>query len=326
MLYHSLLLILAIGVTAFSANLLVSRGTALGHILGVPQFVIGAVVLGFGSSLPELSVNIGAALQGNTGLAIGNILGSNVFNFAVVLGLVALIRPVPVGRDSRLKDVPMHVMAVVVLAVCGNQLYLDHINYHEIMPSHGIIMLCFFCIYLYYTLLEVFDESPYKTALHRGHHKAITKETEHGGLNIALSLILGMVGLVMGGDFIVEQAVEIAELLSLDQDIIGLLIVGPGTSVPELIACLVALHQRNTDMVVGNIIGSNLFNIFVTLGVSAMISPLPLNLALNRVILLYIAMAVLFWLVLLLGRGNVVGRPVGATLLLFYGGYVYLTL
>lgn len=323
---HWTYLVLAIVLAIIAAKILVQGGVALGHKLGIPQFVIGAVVIGFGSSMPEFSVNIGAAIKGSTGLAIGNILGSNIFNIAFILGVVALIKPLPVGSDSKVKDLPMHLIAAVVIAVCGNQLYLDHIDHHELMMSHGIILLCFFCIYLYYTLLEVFDESPYKKPLHRSQHRSVHKEVELSTAMIPFYILAGLAGLVWSGDMIVEQAVVIAEEMKLGDDLIGLLIVGPGTSMPEFIACLVALYQRNTDMVIGNIIGSNLFNIFFTLGVSSIITPLPLDLELNKIILVNIALALFVLLSVWLSRDRVINRFSGGVLLLAYGGYIYLAL
>ena len=323
MIQHWLYLIAAILLAVYAAKLLVDGGVAISHRLGIPQFIIGAVVIGFGSSMPELAVNVKAATSGETGLALGNLLGSNLFNLCFTLALVALITPLAVGRDSRVKDLPMHFIAALMIGVCGNQLYFDHIDYHQIMLSHGVILLCFFAIYLYYTALEVADHSPHKKPLHQSHHKLVQQETILSTSKACTLIIIGLVGLVAGGELIVEQALVIATNIGMSEHNIGLLIVGPGTSVPELIACLIAARQCNTDMIIGNILGSNLFNIFFTLGITAMITPVPLDLALNKVILIYIAVSALLVPMVWLSPKKQLGRVAAVLLLGAYAGYIY---
>jgi len=319
-------LIAGIVLAVYAAKLLVDGSVVISHRLNIPQFVIGAVVIGFGSSMPEFAVNVGAALDGDTGLALGNVLGSNLFNMAVTLGLVGLIRPLPVGRDTVVKDLPMHVLAALMVAVCGNQLYLDKIEYHQLMLSHGIILLCFFGIYLYYTMLEVLDESRFKTPLHRHHHQTVHREKSFSLLRAVLYIVIGLIGLVAGGELIVDYAKAIAESLGMSEHMIGLLIVGPGTSMPELAACVVAAVKRNTDMVIGYIIGFNLFNIFFTLGVTAIISPVPLDLALNKTVLLNIAMALFITLSVWSSKSKQIGRASSGVLLAAYLSYLYTSL
>lgn len=319
---HGLWLLAGIVVAVYAAKLLVDGSVAISQRLNIPQFVIGAIVIGFGSSMPEFAVNIGAAMKGDTALALGNILGSNLFNIAVTLGIVGLICPLPVGQDTVVKDLPMHVIAALMIGVCGNQLYLDKIEYHQLMVSHGIILLCFFGIYLYYTMLEVMDHSSFKTPLHPRHHKIVHKETSLSLPKAFIYIAIGLIGLVIGGEIIVEQAKSIASQLGMSDHNIGLLIVGPGTSMPELTACLVAAYKRNTDMVIGNIIGSNLFNIFFTLGITSIIAPVPLDLAMNKVVILNLGLAVFLTLVVWLSRDKQIGRVSSAAMLLAYVAYM----
>lgn len=321
---HWIFLGLAILVAVYAAKLLVDGGVAISQRLGIPQFIIGAVVIGFGSSMPEFAVNVKAASSGETGLALGNLLGSNLFNLCFTLAVVALITPLAVGRDSRVKDLPMHFIAALMVAVCGNQLYLDHIDYHQLMLSHGIILLCFFAIYLYYTALEVADNSPHKKPLHQSHHRLVEKEHSLSLAKAIGLMLLGLLGLVIGGELIVEQALQIATNLGMSEHNIGLLIVGPGTSVPELIACIMAARAHKTDMVVGNILGSNLFNIFFTLGVTAIITPVPLDLALNKIVLVYMAAALLLVPLVWLSPKKQIGRPAAVLLLSGYGLYLWI--
>lgn len=323
---HWLYLALAIVLTVYAAKLLVDGGVACSHRLGIPQFVIGAVVIGFGSSMPEFAVNVKAASAGETGLALGNLLGSNLFNIGFILAVVALFTPLAIGRDSRVKDIPMHFIAALMVAVCGNQLFFDHIDYHELMLSHGIILLCFFAIYLYYTALEVSDNSPHKQPLHNKQKNLVN---QHESLSITLAsvlMVVGLVGLVVGGELIVDQALIIAKNMGMSQHNIGLLIVGPGTSLPELMACIMAARQKKTDMIVGNILGSNIFNLLFTLGVTAIITPVPLDLALNKIVLINIVAALLLIPIVWLSPKKQIGR-VGAVLLLaLYGLYLWVAL
>lgn len=326
MLMQSGLLIIAILLAVFSAKYLVAGAIDIARKFDIPQFIIGAFIIGFGTSLPEFAVNIGAALQGNTELAMANVLGSNLFNTCVVLGLVGLSGRLMINDDARIKDVPFHMIAGLMIAVCGNQFYLDHINSHEIMLSHGIIFLCFFCIYIYYTLLEVKQGASHKTPLHAAHHKAAHQAVLPSGLRSGLKVFFGLVGLVVGGELIVSSAEAIAVDLGLSNRLIGLLIVGPGTSMPELIASLIALKQRNTALILGNVMGSNIFNVFFTLGLTSTIAPIPFDAALNQSVLLNFVsaalLAVTFWLV----SSKNMSKITAMLLLLIYSVYLFLAI
>lgn len=316
----------AIITAVYAAKFLVDGGVALGHKLNIPSFIIGAVIIGFGSSMPEFSVNIGAALKGETGLAMGNILGSNLFNMAFSLGVLSLVSPLMVNRDALVKDLPMHVIAALMVGVCGNQLYFDGINYHELMPSHGIIFLCFFAIYMYYTVLEVGQQSPAKKPLHPSHARKLNGEEILHAVRIPLYIVGGLAGLLWAGDKIVDSASAIAGHYGLQDHTIGLFIVGPGTSLPELVACIAAARKRQTDMILGNIIGSNIFNIFFTLGITALITPVPVDASLNNIIIANIALAVMLWFGVLLTPSKNISRILGAILLLGYFFYIGLSL
>jgi len=325
-LIQSGILIFAILLAVFSAKFLVAGAISIARQFDIPQFIIGAFIIGFGTSLPEFAVNLEAALQGNTELAIANILGSNLFNTCIVLGLVGLSGILVVNDDTRLKDVPFHMIAALMIAVCGNQLYLDHINYHQIMLSHGIIFLSFFSIYVYYTLLEVKQGADHKKPLHAQHDVAISQLPLPSSFNSIAKVVVGLIGLVIGGELIVTSAEQIAETLGLSDRLIGLLIVGPGTSMPELIASLIALKQRNTALVLGNVMGSNLFNIFFTLGVTATILPIPFDFSLNQAVLLNIISAVLLAITFWFARSSNMSKVTAVLLLLIYSVYIFVSI
>jgi len=295
------LLIAAVLLAVFSAKLLVTGAITIAKRFSIPEFIIGAFIIGFGTSLPEFAVNIQAALNGNTELAIANVLGSNLFNTCVTLGLLGLSGQLIINQNVRVKDAPYNLIAACMVAVCGNQLFLDHINYHQIMFSHALIFLCFFSIYVYYTLLEVKEGESHKKPLHQDHQQAIFTQDKPSSIKPFVFIITGLIGLVFGGELIVHSAEKIAQLMGLSDRLIGLLIVGPGTSMPELIASLVALRSKSTALILGNVIGSNVFNIFFTLGVTAIIKPLPLDATLNQAVFFNILAAslltLMFWLV-----------------------------
>ena len=326
MLMQAGVLIVAIILAVYSAKILVSGAISIAKRFAIPEFIIGAFIIGFGTSLPEFAVNIQAALEGNTELAIANILGSNLFNTCVTLGLLGLSGQLVINSDVRIKDAPYNLIAALMIAVCGNQLFLDHINYHQIMMSHALIFLCFFCIYVYYTLLEVKQGAPHKQPLHKHHHQALKSDNNSSTAKAFFYIIAGLIGLVLGGELIVSSAEKIAQLFGLSNRLIGLLIVGPGTSMPELIASLVALRSKSTALILGNIIGSNIFNVFFTLGITATIQPVPLDFSLNQAVLFNVLaaalLAITFWFV----PKEKISRITASLLLLIYVVYTVLAI
>jgi cation:H+ antiporter len=318
------ILFLALGIASAlgGAQLLVAGGVSLASRLGISTLVVGAVVVGFGTSTPELTVNISSALSGQTGLVIGNILGSNLFNICVVVGIVALISPLKISEQARSKDLPMCTISALMMGICGNQLYFDHINYHELQVSHGLVFLIFFYIFIKYVWRGA--------ASGKAHHEAAASRgaSEEGGdssLSLpraSLYIVVGLGFLVAGGEFIVHGATGIAQTFGVSERLIGLLIVGPGTSVPELVASIVAARKQQVDMVIGNVLGSNIFNVFFTLGVTALIHPVPLDLALNQIVVINIAITLFLALFAWLSPKKEFGRGVGAVVCLAYAGYI----
>lgn len=313
-----LLLIAGIAIAVVAADLLVDGGVALARRWGIPSLVVGAIVVGFGTSMPELIVNVSAALKGSTDLAMGNILGSNLFNLCVVMAVAALVRPLVVSGDSRAKDLPMCLLATALIGVCGNQLYWDGINYHELMPSSGIIMLMFFGIYLYYTLGETQVGAQHKQPTQVRHHAKTVAEDGPPVWRAGLFLVLGLAGLLVGGEMIVDNATAIASSFGISERLIGLLIVGPGTSVPELFASVAAALKKQSDMVVGNVLGSCIFNILFTIGITSFILPVPMDQALNQIVLFTLAVIAVISAFVWFGRSHAIGRLLAVGLLAAY--------
>jgi cation:H+ antiporter len=207
-----------------------------------------------------------------------------------------------INDNVRIKDAPYNMIAALMIVVCGNQFYLAHINYHQLMLSHGIIFLCFFAIYIYFTLLDVKQVKPHKKPLHQSHQHSLINNKSSSTSSNAKAFLQVIAGLI------------------------GLLIIGPGTSMPELIASFLALRAKSTAMVLGNIIGSNIFNIFFTLGITASIMPVPLGASLNQAVLFNLLAArlliITFWFV----PKKKISRTTALLLLLIYGVYTWLAI
>jgi cation:H+ antiporter len=320
-----LFVILGLVFAVYGAQLLVDGGTAVAKRFNIPTLVIGSTVVAFGTSMPEFTVNMHSALSGKTDLAMGNILGSNLFNICMIFGIVCLITPLAIKKDAASKDFPMCLIAAVMVGVAGNQLYLDKIKFHELMLSDGITFLCFFAIFMFYIYKEAASGDAHQHAAGAG-SSGSTEETGKqktiSPLKSIVFIVLGLAGLVFGGEFIVDGATGLAKNFGLSERVIGLLIVGPGTSFPELIASIVAARKGSADMVVGNVLGSNIFNIFFTLGATAIIHPVPLDLALNMAVIFNIAVTFLLVIYVWFSRQKQLGRGMGVFLLLSYIGYI----
>ncbi len=217
----------------------------------------------------------------------------------------------------------MCLIAAVMVGVAGNQLYLDKIKFHELMLSDGITFLCFFAIFMFYIYREAaVGASHHHVAAGAAGTEDVTQKKTISPLKSIVFIVLGLVGLVFGGEFIVDGATGLAKNFGLSERVIGLLIVGPGTSFPELIASIVAARKGSADMVVGNVLGSNIFNIFFTLGATAILHPVPLDLALNLAVLVNIAVTFLLVIYAWFFSQKPMGRGIGVLLLLSYVGYI----
>ena len=326
MLVQSLFLIFGVILAVIAAKYLVSGAISIAKKFEIPEFVIGTFIIGFGTSLPEFTVNIQAALSHNTDLAIANILGSNLFNTCITLGAVGLSGKLMINSDVKIKDTPYNLIAAVMIGVCGNQLYFDNVQYHQLMMSHSIIFLIFFSIYIYYTLLEVKQEATHKFPLHSQHHEALHNKLKIDAFIPFVKVILGLVGLIIGGELIVNSAEKIALLMGLSTKLVGLLIVGPGTSIPELIASIAPLREKSTALILGNVLGSNIFNVFLTLGITAAIQPVPLDFSLNQAVLFNILAAALLTITFWFTAAKKITRLTSALLILIYAVYLGLAL
>ena len=295
------------------ADLLVDGASAIARRFNVSDLVIGLTVVAFGTSTPELFVNIVASARGNTEIAIGNVLGSNICNIFLILGISAIIYPLSVSKGSVWKEIPFSLLAAIVLGLMANDRVIDGGGSSLLTRIDGLVLLAFFTIFLYYSFsiakaIEGMDEHvPVKTL---------------GLAKSSLLVIVGLIGLTLGGKWIVDGAVAITKNLGMSESLVGLTVVAVGTSLPELATSAVAAYRKNVEIAVGNVVGSNIFNIFFVLGISSTIKPLSFQTKSNWDVAVVIAASLLLFLAMFTGKKHSLDRWEGIVFLFLYGGYI----
>ncbi len=307
-----ILFIIGFVVLIKGADFLVSGASSIARKLNVSALVIGLTVVAFGTSTPELFVNVFASLQGNAEIAVGNVLGSNIFNILLILGISAIVFPLAVQSTTVWKEIPFSLLAVLILAIIANDTLIDGKELSELTRTDGLVLLGFFIIFLSYT----FSIAKNSSSTNNEDIK------QRSNFKSYAYIILGLAGLVVGGNWITNGAVKIASQFGVSEYLIGLTIVAAGTSLPELATSAVAAFKKNTDIAIGNIVGSNIFNIFFILGVSAIINPLPFHPASNLDIIMTAIASILLFIVLFIGKKRILERWHGILFLLIYVSYV----
>jgi cation:H+ antiporter len=310
------LLLFVIG-TAFlikGADLLVDGASSVARTLGVSDLVIGLTIVAFGTSLPELVVSVVAGIRGNTGIAIGNVVGSNTANILLILGVASAIRPIRTSEATARKEIPFCLLAAVLVAILPNDQWIDGAAKNEIARIDGIILLLFFIIFLYY----VFE------VIRVGLPASETQEQSAPPVSrSAFYIVIGLAGLVIGGRWVVNGAVAAARTFGVGEDVIGLTLVAVGTSLPELATSAVAAYRKNSDIAVGNIVGSNIFNVFFVLAITGVIAPLPFAPHNNVDIGVMFAATLALFLLVTYGRLKyVIQRAEGVFFLTLYVAYM----
>lgn len=295
------------------ADLLVDGASSIARRLNVSDLVIGLTVVAFGTSTPELFVNIIASVKGNTDIAIGNVIGSNISNLLLILGVSSVIYPLTVTKGTVWKEIPLSLLAALILGILANDHLIDNRGPSALTRIDGLVFLSFFLIFLYYSfsiakkIEGMEDHVPAKTY---GFEKSV------------LLIILGLIGLTLGGKWIVDGAVHLATLFGMSQSLVGLTIVAVGTSLPELATSAMAAHKKNVEIAVGNVVGSNIFNIFFVLGISSVIKPLPFQTRNNVDIGVVILASILLFFAMFTGKKRSLDRWEGIIFLALYAGYI----
>ncbi len=292
------------------ADWLVDGASSIARKLKISNIVIGLTIVAFGTSAPELIVNIMASIRGSSDIAIGNVVGSNISNILLILGISAIIFPLAVKKGTVFKEIPLSLLAVLALWFMANDILLDGASANILSMIDGAIFLLFFIIFLYYTF---------------GISKATGQEEKVKELKVGTSVFmvfLGIAALTIGGNWIVNGAILIAKQLGISEALIGLTIVAIGTSLPELATSAMAAYKKNPDIAMGNVVGSNIFNIFWILGVSALIHPISFTSIMNFDIYFLVFTTALLFTVMFIGKKHILERWQGVLFILTYVAYI----
>ncbi len=323
------------------ADLLIEGSSALARKFGISSIVIGLTVVAFGTSVPELVINLFSAIQGNTDVALGNIIGSNICNILLILGLTAVIFPLDVKVATAWKEIPFSLFATLLLFILCNDALFDGARESFLSRGDGIVMFSFFGVFLYYVIEmalkhkeelpitvpenkfsdKTADIGPQKNKEAESGIKAVEKK-EPGGTLIFFMIIGGLTALVFGGKWVVDGAVIIAKKFGMSEFLISATVLAVGSSLPELVTSLVAAYKKEPDITVGNIIGSNIFNIFWILGITALIRPIPVTVGIN-VDLIFLMVATLYlFLFMFVGKKYKIERWQGIIMFVLYVFYL----
>ena len=316
MFINILMVILGFVLLVIGADLLVRGASNIATKFRIPEMLIGLTIVALGTSAPELIITITSAQAGATDLIIGNAIGSNLCNILFILGLMALIRPLVIDNEAKKIHIPIALFAAIVILIMelsslsSSSAFIDRID--------GILLLILFAVYFTYPIFtEIKDiAKSYKEDKISGNSKKI---------NVFLSIIFIVIGVVLlkyGGDFVVDNATLIAEHFNISERVIGLTIVAIGTAMPELITSIIAVIRKDTDLAVGNLVGSCVLNLFLILGVGAVIIPLEFSSKFNQNLILLCISTFILWMFNFIGKKNTINRFKGFVLLLIFSLYM----
>ena len=315
MILEIFLLVVGLLLLIKGADWLVENSSAFARKKKVSDLAIGLTIVAFGTSAPELVVNVVAAYEGHEDIVFGNVIGSNNFNLLFILGVAGIISPLLVQHSTVWKEIPISLLAAMVLYFLVNNFFPDQEGL--LGRGDGLFLLLFFLAFLWYVYKQL-KATPSASPV-------VVKEISNG--KIVVFIILGLAGLILGGKLVVGSAMEIAADLGVSEKIIGITIVAAGTSLPELATSVIAALKKNNDIAVGNIIGSNIFNIFFILGLSSLVRPIGYDAVFNQDLYLLFGGTVLLFLFMFLGGKKRLERWEAGILLLIYLVYTtYLVL
>lgn len=302
-----LLLLVGLGLVVLGADWLVNGASSIARRAGISEFVIGLTIVGFGTSCPELVVSLSGAIEGNSDISVGNVVGSNIFNVLFILGLTAMVLPVGMTDKNRRIDIPITLGVTILLIILG---ITGSMSGPGISRWEGVLMLLVFSAYLFYCF--------------KSDSKDEFSETQRATLSITKSIALtltGLAGLIFGGDLFVDSATALARQIGVSDKFIAVTILAGGTSLPELATSLVAAIKGKEQLALGNILGSNVFNAMLILGLSSVITPLSFASMTIVDIITLVLSAVLLLIWAYTGRKNRIDRREGAAMLLCYVAY-----
>ena len=318
MLANIFFLLLGLVLILAGANFLTDGASAIAKRRGISDLVIGLTVVAFGTSLPELVISMVSAMHGNAEMSIGNIVGSNIFNILVIIGVTAMVLPIKIERSVMINEIPLVILSSLVLLVMGNAPLLDGASERLLTRVDGILLLFFFVIFMRYTFSRAkSSDDPDDPASQHAASKPVMPMWK-----ALVWVVGGLAALIYGGDSFVNGASGIAKGLGVSEAVIGLTIVAAGTSLPELATSIAAALKGKTGIALGNVIGSNIFNIFFVLGCSATTHQLPFGDIGNLDLLVLAGASLLFWIFGWFFKRRLITRVEGAILFLAYVAYV----
>ncbi|MDX1761676.1 MAG: calcium/sodium antiporter [Christiangramia sp.] len=301
------LILIAVGFAAliFGANWLVDGSSSLAKKNNIPDLVIGLTIVAFGTSAPELAVNSLASVDGLSDIVMANVIGSNNFNLFIILGIAGLVYPIKVQSSTAWREIPISLVVALLSLFLAADLFTE--TGSELSRFDGIILLACFLLFLFYMFKQMKKETP-----------EVVQSDQKSNLKIWSLILFGFAGLVLGGKLVVDNSIDIATNMGVSQKIIGLTIIATGTSLPELVTSLVAAVKKNSDIAIGNVIGSNIFNILLILSVSSLINPISYNQNFNQDFYILIGGTIFLIIAMVTGKKKKLNRWEAALLLSFY--------
>lgn len=307
-----LFLIGGLALILIGANCLTDGSAAVAKKWGVSDLVIGLTIVALGTSAPELVVSLMSSFNGSTEMAIGNVVGSNIFNVLMIVGVTAVVLPIKVAKTNMTNEIPLVILSALAVVFCANDMLLDGASENILSRIDGIILLLFFAIFMRYT---------FSIANNGTSSDSDAPVKSMPGWKSALFILFGLAGLIFGGQLFVNGASNVARALGASESLIGLTLVAGGTSLPELATSVTAALKKNSGIAIGNVIGSNIFNSFFILGTSATITPLKLGGITNFDMAVLVGSALLFWFVGWFFKTRTITRIEGALMVACYIAY-----
>ncbi len=306
------LVLVGLAILIAGGESLVRGASSIAKRLKVAPIVIGLTIVAFGTSAPELAVNLFSVLKGSTDIAIGNVIGSNIANILLILGICAMMRIIRVQKNTVWKEIPLALLAALLVFIMSHDRVLDGGTTDALTRTDGLALIGIFAIFLYYTF-----------GIAKVSGDVDKDEVKVYSTPLSILLILGgLAGLILGGKLLVDNAIVLAQLAGMSEALIGLTIVAVGTSLPELVTSIIAVRHGQDDLAVGNIVGSNIFNILWILGMSATILPLPVSPTGQIDVLVNIGATLLLFFFMFIGSKHRLNRWQGVMFVLVYLGYV----
>jgi cation:H+ antiporter len=326
-----LLFVAGFFLVIYGANFLVDGAASIAKKFKISNLVIGLTVVAFGTSAPELVVTVLASVSGNNDIAFGNVVGSNILNVLLILGVAAVIFPLTVHKNTVWKEIPLALLAAILIFVLGSDFLFENerIDYLAALTPpavpfvgaltriDGLVLLSFFMVFLFYAFASAKEGAESPVSVSDDDIKDLPPAKS------ILYLLLGLAGLTVGGKWIVTGAIELSTLMGLSEKFVGLTIVSLGTSLPELATTIVAARKHQSDIAIGNVVGSNIFNTFLILGVGAVVNPIAVNTFGQIDTLVNIATSILLFALLFVGKRHTIGRFEGIIFLLAYVAYTF---